>query len=245
MYANLVEGLDTSSELGRRYKIPGFVGLYTMFNVLFKDTSDKKFFKQVWDIQKTIPIFHLYGNTVYKIQPFMSNFSQNYLKLTGKCINNNKGATQNKMDFNTYSNNFLLLVSKHYMNLIAWMSRVESEYSEGSDNNDTLQIQTTLIIQGLSLSQQISDLVKNFIYLNIDLDKSLSVIQVIHLCRCIEMIKIIKHTFFKITSQITKNISVIYEFISFNIQKIIENLKKALESKKNLSSQEIDQVFLF
>jgi hypothetical protein len=142
LFTLLTENLDQSSELGKRYSIPGFMGLYSLYFTLYKDTSDKKFFKQCWDLQTKIPIIYLYGNTIFKIQPLLMQFFGNFIKLTG--------VVPTKLDkkyLTNFSNNFNLYVSKHYMNLITWMSRIESEYPIDNDK-DNITIQTTLIIQG-------------------------------------------------------------------------------------------------
>lgn len=43
----------------------GLCGLYVMYMTFFKDHSDKKFFKQIWEVHKKIPVLHLYGDVVW------------------------------------------------------------------------------------------------------------------------------------------------------------------------------------
>lgn len=46
--------LGTPKECDRRYKFVGFCGLYLLYFNLFRDISDKKFFKQIWDVHRKV-----------------------------------------------------------------------------------------------------------------------------------------------------------------------------------------------
>ncbi|KAL0477343.1 WASH complex subunit 7 [Acrasis kona] len=242
MFQNLSECINTTKETDHRYKFVGFCGTYLFYYNLFLDTSDKKFFRRIWDMHKLLPIIHLYGNTVWSCSEFFNSKTPDLLRLIGvkypkKEIDDVKMSTLKVGD-----DNLAATVQAHYLQLCVWTSRIESMFAVESDGKDVVGIQGTLILQGIQLAFRISNLLKTQLYLHILAAKPLSIPQVVLLCRCIEMLKTIKITYGRKTATFAKLISTLTEFLSFKIEKLLLPLKNRLETKKKQNDTDMDQL---
>ena len=51
--------VGNSAEYNHRETLPGVYGLYALYMTIWKDPSDKKLVKQIWDLHKRVPIVPL------------------------------------------------------------------------------------------------------------------------------------------------------------------------------------------
>jgi WASH complex subunit 7 len=238
----VITDLNTPKEMDNRYKFVGMCGLYILYYTLFMDTSNKKFFKKLWTVHKDLPVIHLYGNTVWSSAEFFLNKIPDMLRLIGvrnprKEIDDTRATALKNLDATLPA-----LVKQHDMNLTVWISRIESSFLVEKEGRDVVGIEGTLILQGVQLAYGISSLLRSAMYLHVLSSKPLTVSQVILLCRCIEMLKSIQATYHRKSASFAKHVSILTEFLSFKIQKLLLPLRNRLESKKKTNDTDVDQL---
>lgn len=243
-FSSISDFLDTSQEEGKRRNLVGFVGLYMFHFHLYRDVNDKNFFTHIWNTAKKVPLFHLYGNAIFSLGDYLNKqgnlaplFKLTYIKNPSKEIMDSK-MTYLKMLDDVLPRN----VNLFFNQICQWMSRIESSFSFDDEGRDVIGIIATLMLQGLHFASSISNLLKTTIYLHIDRDKPLNVGAVIHLCRCVEMLKSIKNTFHRKSGVFAHLISFINEYLSYKIQRLLLPIKHKIENRKNRSPQELDQL---
>ena len=62
--------LGDKTETNQRFKYVGLLGLFTMYFNIYQ-TLDKKFFKQLWDVNKKVPAIYLSGNILLMADEFL------------------------------------------------------------------------------------------------------------------------------------------------------------------------------
>jgi WASH complex subunit 7 len=238
----LVDNISNAKETDQRYKFVGFCGMYLFYYHLFMDTTDKKFFRRIWDMHKQLPIIHLYGTSVWSSSEFFLSKTPDMLRIIGvknprKEINDTRALALKNGD-----DKLAMEVNTHYLHLCVWSSRIESMFAVESEGKDVIGIEGTLILQGIQLAYRISNLLKSQLYLHVLASKPLTVQQVILLCRCIEMLKTIQQTYGRKAATFAKLMSTLTEFLAFKIDKLLLPLKNRLETKKKQSDTEVDQL---
>src|SRR5690606_15984618 len=83
---------------------------------------------------------------------------------------------------------------------------------------------------------------KTALFLHAQLDKPFKLAQVIDVMRHVEMLKAIQETYHRKSAAFASHISMLLEFISYKIQRLLLPLKNRLESKKRPSDTEVDQL---
>jgi WASH complex subunit 7 len=242
-FDTIIQLIDKSDECGKRYKLVGFTGLYALYERLFRE-EDNKYFWQIWTAAKKIPLIHIFGNTTFSFLEFLGNTT--YFKGMLK-YNSIKNPMKDSVD----SKNAMLKllddslpkkVKYYYSQICQWESRIESTFSIGEEGRDVLGIEGTLMMEGIFMAYNLSDLLKSITYLHIDRDKALSIEDIINLCKSIEMLKSIEGTFFRKSGSIAQLLSFVTELLSYKIQKLLMPIKAKIESKKKYTPQEYDQL---
>jgi WASH complex subunit 7 len=241
-FTSVTQDLNSAKETNSRYKFVGLCGLYILYYTLFMDTSNKKFFKKLWSIHTTLPIVHLYGNTVWSSAEFFLNKIPDMVRLLGirnprKEILDSRAYALKNLDSSIPAQVKALDIS-----LAVWASRVESVLVFDKEGKDVVCEDCTLLLQGVQLAYSVSNLLRTFIYLHVMEQRPLTVSQVILLCRCVEMVKSIQATFHRKSASFAKHIAVFTEFLSCKIQKMLLPLRNRLEAKRKSNDIEADQL---
>jgi WASH complex subunit 7 len=243
-FASLNEVLETTQEEGKRSQLPGFVGLYLFYFHLYRDVTDKNIFTHIWTVAKKVPLFHLFGNSTFCMGDFLIKqssmtqmFKLTYVKNPPKEILEAKVAYLKVLDDILPRN-----VNLFFNQICQWMSRIESTFSFEDDGRDVIGIQATLMVQGIQFAHMIQILLKTNIYLHMDRDKPLTISGVVHLCRCVEMLKSIKNTFHRKSGVFAQMTSFITEYLSYKIQRLLLPLKNKIENRKKHTPSELDQL---
>ncbi len=206
------------------------------------DTSNKKFFKKLWAVHTTLPVIHLYGNTIWSSAEFFLNKIPDMLRVIGVRNPRKEIGDARTYYLKTLVTQLPMTVKSHDLNLAVWISRVESTFMVDKEGRDVVGVEATLLNQGVQLAYQISNLLKTTIYLHVMEQKPLTLTQVTLLCKCIEMIKSIQATFHRKSASFAKHVVVMSEFLSFKIQKLLLPLRNRLESKRKASDIDTDQL---
>jgi hypothetical protein len=73
-----------STESDQRVKFVGLVGLFVFHSMLFRPPVDRKFFKQLWDCHKSVPIICPYANVAFFAPEFLGRKLPHLVKTLGK-----------------------------------------------------------------------------------------------------------------------------------------------------------------
>ncbi|KAL9652394.1 hypothetical protein ABK040_012049 [Willaertia magna] len=221
----------------------GLTGLYILYVNLWMDhQSLKKFFKQIWEFQRKIPIIHLFGNTVFSPAEFLTTKIPDMMRIIG-IKNPKKEIDSDRLRYlENLTKNFPIIISNLVLRIEVFQSRFESNLE--LIGKDSIALEATLILQGISLANQISYLIKTFFYIHILTGKSLNIEKVNYCCQAIEMLKSLEMSFVKkMTEQLGYHISVMLEFLTFKVQKFLTILRNRLsQTKKKQSNFDIDQL---
>ncbi|EFA80426.1 hypothetical protein PPL_07260 [Heterostelium album PN500] len=228
-----------SSELYLREKFPGMLGLYTFYISIFKDITDKSFFKQVWELTKRVPMVSIYNNVIWYPADFIATLMPGMIKIVGNP--DIQGARREYLKI--VDKEFAQRVKSYYLQVSRWMVRMES----GSLNNrggfwDANLSRIGQIIQGILLSYHISHLFKTMIGLHMSLTAPLKPSDVRRLFQCAELLKSIQGTFHRRTAMISAHISLMTQQLTTIITNKLDVVRARYTGKSNYSDTELDVI---
>eukprot|EP01094_Clydonella_sp_ATCC50884_P012957 TRINITY_DN2324_c0_g1_i2.p1 TRINITY_DN2324_c0_g1~~TRINITY_DN2324_c0_g1_i2.p1 ORF type:complete len:1145 (+),score=548.34 TRINITY_DN2324_c0_g1_i2:58-3435(+) len=230
-----------SGDLNEIYQRRSFIGLcalYVFYFILFNQPSDKKFFKQVWDMHKVIPVIHLAGNVVW--------FSSDFLRK--KVPYMVKAAVGQQATVKEFQKNYVKELDKTferecaamYKQLTTWMVRMESNLTNRANMRNILNTRISLLITGLKMACTIGDMFKQYVYMHSYLQMKIKPARIRALCQCAEMLKAIQSTFHRRSAMIGESIAYMIQQISFYLQRAFFPIKVKLQSTTSYSEQRLD-----
>ncbi|EGC29177.1 hypothetical protein DICPUDRAFT_43212 [Dictyostelium purpureum] len=226
-----------SSELNLRERFPGFLGLYVFYISLFKDITDKSFFKLVWEITKRVPMVSIYANVFW----FSGDFIQTLLPGMIKIVGNPNIMELRKEYLKTVDKEFAPRVKSYYLQVSRWMVRMESSIARTSHWDASLS-KVNQIIQGVVLSYHISHLLKTMIGLHMNLTAPLKPSDVRKLFQCAEMLKSIQNTFHRRSAMISAHISMMVQQLTDIINEKLNVVRAKYSGRTNYSEIELDVI---
>lgn len=243
-HAELVSEIDTPTECGRREQLIGVCALFVLqVHLLGQVRPSKKTVRAMWDLQRRVPLMHVIGGTAATWSPgqFLLNMVPKVLSVVSRrparevedglrgALKQRDGALRRE-------------VQSLYLQLCVWMSRIESEFPVSTAGKEAVGIEGTLILQGLHLAHSIATLLRTTVSLHLYLDAPLHKNQVVLLCKCIEMLKAIEHTYHRKSAAFASLSAVIAEFLAFKIQSTLNTIRSRLQSRRKPTDLQIDQM---
>lgn len=226
IFTALNQRIGDQTEINQRYSFVGFSGLYVFYITLFKDTSDSKFFKSVWELHKKLPLVHIFGDITWSLNDFYSKTVPMMLKLI-----KNSDLTPFKRDYlKKLDTEFSSKVQNFYLQVCIWMVRMESNLTNRADIQNILNTRIVLLSQGVTLAYSVSNLFKEVVSLHLLLSTPLKSKDVKHLSQCIELLKSIQATFHRRSSMIGETISLMIQQIQSYLNKYLIPIQNKLES---------------
>jgi len=230
--------IGETNETDQRHRYVGVIGLFILHFQIFR-VIDKKIFKVIWEVYKKIPCVHLAGNVLLFPQEFLLLRLPNVSQLLDR-----------KAQLAVLSQNTAWLTNRNQMlskdiqayssSVAAWMVRMESNLHRGNTLMEDLDQRCMLFIQGLLYAYNISHLLRTVMNLHVALAKPMTKSAVLSLCRLLELLKSIEHTFHRRTMLVTESVNHVIQFLSFKALSSIATAKKRITSDKRYSERRLD-----
>ncbi|KAK3584050.1 hypothetical protein CHS0354_031097 [Potamilus streckersoni] len=230
--------IGESDELDHRYKFVGICGLYVLHFQLFR-IMDKKVFKTLWDVYKKVPAIHLIGNVMWFPNQFLLAKIPQLTKIVDK-----KAAMTVRAHQDAWIQGKNQMLSREVQNFQAqvgsWMVEMESNLGRGKTLMDDFSIRSALFLQGLFYAQNIQHLIRTVMNLHVSLQKPMTKTAVLSLCRLVELLKGIEHTYHRRAMMIAEYVNHIIQAMSFRLLSSISMAKKRIISDKKYSERKLD-----
>eukprot|EP01059_Diplonema_ambulator_P024279 TRINITY_DN4016_c0_g1_i1.p1 TRINITY_DN4016_c0_g1~~TRINITY_DN4016_c0_g1_i1.p1 ORF type:complete len:1189 (+),score=499.89 TRINITY_DN4016_c0_g1_i1:80-3646(+) len=246
LFQNIRRGNGIVNEIDKRQQYVGLCGLYVMYYSFFSNkikgkSEEKKFFKTLFDIHKEVPVLHMYGNTTYSPAEWLGRRIPDMANaVTKDPMRDHQAAC--KAALVRYEATLEQTVAKHLQDVMVWASRFESKHMT-SKTEDIISKKSYMITKGVYFAQEISTLIKTVLGLHVVLEASLNVKKVLLLCKSIELLKSILVTFHRKSADIGNLMSIMSEYISYNLQRLLIPFKRKLkENQAKLDETQIDQM---
>ncbi|XP_019624304.1 PREDICTED: WASH complex subunit SWIP-like [Branchiostoma belcheri] len=251
LFSHMEARIGESNEVDQRQKFVGVCSLYVLHFQIFR-TVDRKLFKSLWDVYKKVPAITLTGNIVWYPNDFLlSKIKQADKWLDKKAVLAVKQFQTQYLQqrnqalaslFSSPTHTFFSRSKEtqtHHLQVAAWMVKVESTLNQKNLMED-LTSRCTLFIQGILYAYSLSHLIKTTMNLHVSMNKPMTKTAVLSLCRLIELLKAIDHTFHRRTMLIADSIHHITQHLCFLAMTSIETAKKRVKSDKKYSDKALD-----
>uniref|UniRef100_H2ZRK5 WASH complex subunit 4 n=1 Tax=Latimeria chalumnae TaxID=7897 RepID=H2ZRK5_LATCH len=242
IFTNVEAKLGEPSEIDQRDRYVGVCGLFVLHYQIFRSV-DKKFYKSLLDVCKKvlqlectppvncIPITGLIVSLKVKKKkkkkkkiPFLRNKNSHFFKK--KCCNHLKQDVQG-----------------YYLFVNSWMMKMESVLSKEQRADkfaEDLTNRCNIFIQGILYAYGLSTIIKTTMNLHMLMQKPMTKTSVKALCRLVELLKAIEHTFHRRTMVVADSVSHITQYLQYQALNSISTAKKRVISDKKYSEQRLD-----
>ncbi|XP_072038890.1 WASH complex subunit 4-like [Amphiura filiformis] len=239
VFAQTEPRIGEVNETNQRLTYVGICGMYVLQYQIFR-VIDKKVFRALWDVYKKIPAITLTGNIVWSANQFLlKSLSPHISRLLDKKSQQAVVHTS-QMYLQMKSQNLIKDVQVYYMQVSSWMIRMESSLTQANTVIEDLTAKCTLFIHGLIFAYNISNLIRTIMNLHAHMNKPMTKTAVLALCRLIEMLKSIEHTFHRRTMLIAESITHIIQHLQFMALASVNTAKKRIISDKKYSEKRLD-----
>lgn len=217
--------------------------LYVLSVTLF-GTSDKKLFKQLWDLSKKFASVTLYGNVVW----FPDLFLTRHLNHLCKQLVDKKSQEAVSVARNTYIVQTSQNLPKHVYNfslqVCSWMVQMEASLKQDLCNfkPEDMKNICNLLLEGIQLSAKIRKLLMTLTNLHGSLGKPMTKSSVLSLCKLVELMKAIECIYNRHNYTIAKTINHVIQRLTYQMLVVITTAKKGLVLDKHYSEKHVDML---
>ncbi|XP_043943762.1 WASH complex subunit 4 [Protopterus annectens] len=241
IFSNVEAKLGEPSEIDQRDKYVGVCALYVLHYQIFR-TADKKLFKTLLDVCKKVPAITLTANIVWFADMFLNSKVPAVAKLLDKksfaaVKAQRESFLQQKIQTLTRD------VQSYYVIVNSWMMKIESVLSKEQQTEkfpEDLINRCNIFIQGILYAYSLSTVIKTTMNLFMFMQKAMTKTSVKALCRLVELLKAIEHTFHRRTMVVADSVSHISQNLQFQALNAIATAKKRVISDKKYSEQRLD-----
>ncbi|XP_071809991.1 WASH complex subunit 4-like [Asterias amurensis] len=239
MFTQVEPKIGEINEIHQRLQYVGICGLYVLHFQIFR-VIDKKMFKSLWDVYRKVPAMTLTANIVWSANQFLlKSLSPHISRFLDK-----KSQQSVVLGTQTYlqqkSQSLVREVQVYYMQVCSWMIKMESSLTSANTVMEDLTHKCNLFIHGLLFAFNISNLVRTVMNLHAHMNKPMTKTAVLALCRLIEMLKSIEHTFHRRTMLVAESITHIIQHLQFTALALVNGAKKRIISDKKYSEKRLD-----
>jgi WASH complex subunit 7 len=237
----IVEG---TVETCPRHSLVEVYGVYVLYRRLFRTTvkPDKKVFKEMWGLQKQVPLVLLYGRACWFIPDFLLKYAP--VNVSGLSPSPQDVAIKKaRVEFlEKFDDEYDKRIEDAYHSMASWMVRIESELVAGKSVNvaAVLNARSKLVLNGLLLANQIRTLVTVAIHLHLLLEVPFRASNIRALAVSCEILKAIELTYQRRISMIGDNISHMLSQTMFTLKRIFVPIRKKLDKKNRLDDTKLD-----
>nr|XP_034984556.1 WASH complex subunit 4 isoform X2 [Zootoca vivipara] len=241
IFANVEAKLGEPSEIDQRDKYVGICGLFVLHFQIFR-TVDKKFYKSLLDICKKVPAITLTANIIW----FADNFLIQKVPAAAKLLDR-KNFHSIKIHRETFLQQKAQSLTKemqsYYVFVSSWMMKMESILSKEQQMDkfaEDLTNRCNIFIQGFLYAYSLSNIIKTTMNLHMSMQKPMTKTSVKALCRLVELLKAIQHTFYRRSMIVADSVTHIIQHLQHQALNAIAIAKKRVISDKKYSEQRLD-----
>ncbi|XP_074621303.1 WASH complex subunit 4-like isoform X2 [Acropora palmata] len=238
IHQSLDARMNEPHEVDQRQKVVGLVGLFVLHFQIYRGL-DKKFFTKLWDLHKKVPSVHLAGDIMFFPNEFLLQKIPYLTKILDK---------KQKLAVETSKEQYLASVNQnlvreaqlYQMQVSSWMVHMESSFSKGGSLEHDLNARCVLFVKGILLAHTVSYLVRTVMNMHLVLSKPLTKTAVLALCRLVELLKAIEHTFHRRSMLIAESVNHMLQHLTFMALACIDTAKKRIVADKKYTDKRLD-----
>ncbi|XP_062989484.1 WASH complex subunit 4 isoform X2 [Elgaria multicarinata webbii] len=241
IFANVESKLGEPSEIDQRDKYVGICGLFVLHFQIFR-TVDKKFYKSLLDICKKVPAITLTANIVWFADTFLIQKMPDAAKLLDR-----KSFHSVKLHRESFlqqkSQSLIKEMQSYYVFVSSWMMKMESILSKEQRMDkfaEDLTNRCNVFIQGFLYAYSLSNIIKTTMNLHMSMQRPMTKTSVKALCRLVELLKAIEHTFYRRSMIVADSVTHIIQHLQYQALNAIAVAKKRVISDKKYSEQRLD-----
>ncbi|MFT7812597.1 WASH complex subunit 7 [Arapaima gigas] len=241
MFTNVESKLGEPSEIDQRDKYAGVCGLFVLHFHIFR-TVDKKLYKSLLDVCKKVPAVTLTANIVW----FSDTFLVNKVPAAAKVMDRKSLQSiraQRETFLQQRAQTLTKDVQSYYVFVTSWMMKMESIMSKEQKNDkfsEDLSSRCNVFVQGILYAYGISTIIKTTMNLYMSMQKPMTKASVKSLCRLVELLKSIEHTFHRRSAVVADSVAHITHQLQSQALAAIATAKKRVISDKKYSEQRLD-----
>ncbi|KAK1167172.1 WASH complex subunit 4-like [Acipenser oxyrinchus oxyrinchus] len=241
IFTNVESKLGEPAEIDQRDKYVGVCGLFVLHFHIFR-TVDKKLFKSLLDVCKKVPAVTLTGNIMWFADAFLVAKVPAAAKMLDK--KSLQGIRTQRDSFLQQKAQMLVKdVQSYYVFVTSWMMKMESILAKEKRTDkfaEDLSNRCTIFIQGILYAYSISTIIKTTMNLYMSMQKPMTKTSVKALCRLVELLKAVEHTFHRRAMVVADSVSHITQHLQYQALNSIATAKKRVISDKKYSEQRLD-----
>nr|XP_055047573.1 WASH complex subunit 4 [Misgurnus anguillicaudatus] len=241
IFTNVESRLGEPSEIDQRDKYAGICCLFVLHFHIFR-TVDKKMYKSLLDVCKKVPAVTLVANIVWFPDTFLTNKVPAAAKLMDKkslqtIISNRDAYLQQKAQM------LIKYMQSYYIFVTSWMMKMESILSKETKPEkqfEDLSNRCNVFVQGILYAYSISTIIKTTMNMYMSMQRPMTKTSVKALCRLVELLKAVEHTFHRRSMVVADSVSHITQHLQSQALTSISIAKKRVISDKKYSEQRLD-----
>ncbi|XP_048863417.1 WASH complex subunit 4 isoform X1 [Brienomyrus brachyistius] len=240
IFTNVESKLGEPSEIDQRDKYAGVCGLFVLHFHIFR-TVDKKLYKGLLDACKKVPAVTLTANIMW----FADSFLVQKVPAAAKMIDKKSlqmVCSQREAFLQQRVQTLPKDVQSYYVFVTSWMMKMESILSKEHNDKFTedLSGRCSVFVQGILYAYSISTMIKTTMNLYMSMQKPMTKASVKSLCRLVELLKAIEHTFHRRSMVVADSVTHIAQQLQSQALAAIATAKKRVISDKKYSEQRLD-----
>uniref|UniRef100_A0A673Y1T1 WASH complex subunit 4 n=1 Tax=Salmo trutta TaxID=8032 RepID=A0A673Y1T1_SALTR len=241
IFTNVESKIGEPSEIDQRDKYAGVCGLYVLHFHIFR-TVDKKLYKALLDICKKVPAVTLTSNIIWFPDTFLMAKVPAAAKLMDK-----KSVQSIRAQRDAYLQQRAQTLTKdvqsYYVFVTSWMMKMEAISSKEQRNDklsEDLSSRCNVFVQGILYAYSIGTIIKTTMNLYMSMQRPMTKASVKALCRLVELLKAVEHTFHRRSMVVADSVSHITQHLQSQALNSIGTAKKRVISDKKYSEQRLD-----
>ncbi|XP_034032903.1 WASH complex subunit 4 [Thalassophryne amazonica] len=240
IFSSVEAKIGEPSEIDQRDKYAGVCALFVLHFHIFRSV-DKKLYKALLDVCKKVPAVTLTANIIWFPDTFLITKVVPAAKLMDK-----KSLQAIRLQRDSYLQQRAQMLSKDvqsYMFVTSWMMKMESILSKEQKNDklpEDLNSRCNVFLQGILHAYSISTIIKTTMNMHMSTQRPLTKTSVKALCRLIELLKAVEHTFHRRSIVVADSVSHITQQLQSQALITIGIAKKRVISDKKYSEQRLD-----
>ncbi|KAM6961159.1 WASH complex subunit 4 [Aplochiton taeniatus] len=241
IFNNVESKLGEPSEIDQRDKYAGVCCLFVLHFHIFR-TVDKKLYKALLDVCKKVPAVTLTANIIWFPDTFLIAKVPAAAKLMDKKSLQGIKA-QRDMYLQQRAQTLTKDVQSYYVFVTSWMMKMEAILSKEQRSDklaEDLSSRCNVFVQGILYAYSISTIIKTTMNLYMSMQKPMTKTSVKALCRLVELLKAVEHTFHRRSMVVADSVSHITQHLQSQALSSIGTAKKRVISDKKYSEQRLD-----
>uniref|UniRef100_A0A8C2JP01 WASH complex subunit 4 n=1 Tax=Cyprinus carpio TaxID=7962 RepID=A0A8C2JP01_CYPCA len=241
IFANVESKLGEPSEIDQRDKYTGVCGLFVLHFHIFR-AVDKKIYKSLLDVCKKVPAVTLAANIIWFPDTFLLSKVPAAAKLMDKksiqSIRSSRDAFLQQK-----AQTLMKDMQSYYIFVTSWMMKMESILSKEPKPDklsEDLSNRCNIFVQGVLYAYSISTIIKTTMNMYMSMQRPMTKTSVKALCRLVELLKAVEHTFHRRSLVVADSVSHITQQLQSQALASLSTAKKRVISDKKYSEQRLD-----